>query len=274
MNYERIYNNLISSRKLLNRKKNEGQYFERHHIIPKCLGGNNRKDNLILLTFREHFLAHWLLVKIYSESKIIYAFNCFCLSLHKLDLDATMKNYEYARRIFVKFITEHNVPTLDFTQTIWIQHPNIKKNKRIMFNEFSKYEKEGWVVGRVIEYRSPHTQRTKRKIGDKHIGKPQATEHVEKVRTILKNRCWVTNGVASKHIDNTELEKYLNEGWRKGRVFVVVNKRIKGTRWINKDKKALSVKESEVDEYLKNGWMLGRYSKGINLFENTNRKNR
>lgn len=38
-------------------------YFERHHIIPKSLGGNNSTTNLVNLTAREHFICHWLLLK-------------------------------------------------------------------------------------------------------------------------------------------------------------------------------------------------------------------
>lgn len=62
MNYQKIYDNLINKRKniLL-----ENCYFERHHIIPKCLGGDDSTDNLVNLTPEEHFLAHQLLVKIY-----------------------------------------------------------------------------------------------------------------------------------------------------------------------------------------------------------------
>jgi hypothetical protein len=36
---------------------------ETHHIVPRSLGGTNGKDNLVHLTYREHFLAHWLLTK-------------------------------------------------------------------------------------------------------------------------------------------------------------------------------------------------------------------
>lgn len=43
-------------------KSNENLY-ESHHIIPKSLGGNNDKENLVLLTPREHFICHWLLTK-------------------------------------------------------------------------------------------------------------------------------------------------------------------------------------------------------------------
>lgn len=41
----------------------KGEYKERHHIIPKCMGGTNDKDNLIDLYAREHFIAHKLLAE-------------------------------------------------------------------------------------------------------------------------------------------------------------------------------------------------------------------
>ena len=38
-------------------------YHERHHIKPRCLGGENKEENLIDLYAREHFIAHELLAK-------------------------------------------------------------------------------------------------------------------------------------------------------------------------------------------------------------------
>lgn len=67
MNYQKIYNQII------NKAKNRELigYFEKHHIIPKCIGGNNNKDNLVKLTAREHFICHLLLCEIYpSENKL------------------------------------------------------------------------------------------------------------------------------------------------------------------------------------------------------------
>ena len=43
--------------------------FEQHHIIPKSLGGNNDKQNMVRLTPREHFIAHALLTKMCIDSK-------------------------------------------------------------------------------------------------------------------------------------------------------------------------------------------------------------
>jgi len=41
-------------------------YSEWHHIKPRSHGGNDDPSNLVELTYREHFLAHWLLTKLHS----------------------------------------------------------------------------------------------------------------------------------------------------------------------------------------------------------------
>lgn len=67
MNYEKIYNQLISRGK--NRNHVDG-YSETHHIVPKSLGGHKTNpENLVLLTAREHFIAHFLLAKIYGGNQ-------------------------------------------------------------------------------------------------------------------------------------------------------------------------------------------------------------
>lgn len=74
MNYKKIYDQIIEKAKFENRSKNSGVYYEQHHIIPKCLGGDNSKNNLVLLTGKEHYMCHKLLVKIYpSNTKLIFA---------------------------------------------------------------------------------------------------------------------------------------------------------------------------------------------------------
>jgi len=66
MNYKYLYKNLIKSRK--NRQKIDGEYYEKHHIIPKCIGGTNSPNNIVYLTGREHYVAHWLLYRIRPHS--------------------------------------------------------------------------------------------------------------------------------------------------------------------------------------------------------------
>lgn len=70
MNYRKIYENLI------NRSKNRvlEDYTEKHHIVPKCMGGSDEQENLVNLTPEEHYVAHQLLVKIYPDNdSLIYA---------------------------------------------------------------------------------------------------------------------------------------------------------------------------------------------------------
>jgi hypothetical protein len=43
-------------------------YVERHHIIPKSLGGTNEIGNLVNLTAKEHFICHLLLTKMVTGS--------------------------------------------------------------------------------------------------------------------------------------------------------------------------------------------------------------
>lgn len=49
-------------------------YSETHHIVPRCLGGTDKPSNLIKLTARQHYVAHWMLWKTYSSHKLMHAF--------------------------------------------------------------------------------------------------------------------------------------------------------------------------------------------------------
>lgn len=63
LNYQYIYYQLIQRAKT--RTPIEG-YVEKHHIVPKSLGGSDFADNLVKLTAREHYIAHLLLAHIYG----------------------------------------------------------------------------------------------------------------------------------------------------------------------------------------------------------------
>jgi hypothetical protein len=80
MNYEAVYGRLIRSAQL--RGQVRDGYFEVHHIQPRSLGGSDFASNLVRLTYREHFLAHWLLVKMHTgveRRKMAYALWCMGL---------------------------------------------------------------------------------------------------------------------------------------------------------------------------------------------------
>lgn len=93
MNYKKIYDQLIVKAK---GRKVEG-YKEVHHIIPRCLGGSNKVDNLVELTAREHYVAHLLLAKIYG-GKLWYAFFAMC----NMDPSKEKSRYRTSSRLYAE----------------------------------------------------------------------------------------------------------------------------------------------------------------------------
>ena len=81
MNHQKIYNQLIEKRRKFPLTKNKKDpnyiYCEAHHIVPKCLNGTDDSNNIVNLTAREHFIAHYLLWKIYPCDGTLLAFYMF-----------------------------------------------------------------------------------------------------------------------------------------------------------------------------------------------------
>jgi hypothetical protein len=62
LNYRAHYDRLIDRA----RNRASPACRERHHVIPKCMGGDNSPANIVALTPEEHYVAHQLLVKMYA----------------------------------------------------------------------------------------------------------------------------------------------------------------------------------------------------------------
>ena len=101
MNYQLIYDRLI----IRAQTRQLPCYTETHHIIPRCLGGSNKKANLVELTAREHFLCHWLLVRLYPDhAGLAYAFWNMCNgrnNQHQVRHIPSSRVYEEAKTIFI-----------------------------------------------------------------------------------------------------------------------------------------------------------------------------
>lgn len=94
MNYQKIYNDIIARGK---RTIIHG-YFERHHIVPKCLGGSNDCTNIVELTPEEHYVCHQLLVKIYPASQELLCAAMFMAGESKLNSRPTNKMYGWLKK--------------------------------------------------------------------------------------------------------------------------------------------------------------------------------
>lgn len=91
MDYQKIYNKLIERSK----DRTIDGYFEKHHVIPKSLGGTDDHSNIVILTPEEHYLAHQLLVRITNyDPRMVKAAIIMCRNR------ATNKLYGWLRRRF------------------------------------------------------------------------------------------------------------------------------------------------------------------------------
>ena len=110
MNYKRIYDQMI---KFAQRRDRPDGYSKKyrlyghdiHHIIPKSLGGTDDAENLVYLTYKEHYVAHHLLAK-YAGDKMRYAF--FQMSHNTKKYKATSSQMSDARKLksLTKFTEE------------------------------------------------------------------------------------------------------------------------------------------------------------------------
>lgn len=108
MNHQKIYESIIFNAKSQNRIKlrkiNPNYiYYEKHHIIPKCIGGDDENENKVLLTAKEHFICHKLLTYIYPNNrKLIFALFRMLYSKNKNN-KISSRDYEYVKQTLKLF---------------------------------------------------------------------------------------------------------------------------------------------------------------------------
>ena len=105
------YNNLVEKAKTrgLNKRK-LGYYTEKHHIVPKCMGGKNERSNYVLFTFREHLVAHELLARIYDDvvdlKHVLYFMYHGSNKKHKIEIRMTSRQLEELRIASIEFLSK------------------------------------------------------------------------------------------------------------------------------------------------------------------------
>ena len=158
MDYEKIYHDLIKKRL---REKPIG-YSEKHHIIPRCLGGSDEKSNIVSLTAKEHFIAHLLLTKFYDENtveykKMVHAFNMMRAS-------SSNQNRYFSSRSYSKLKGEYSLVMSELMAgsknsqfgKIWIYNLDKRECKKI--NSGEKLD-DGWFLGRVVDFDNHHSNK-------------------------------------------------------------------------------------------------------------------
>lgn len=99
MDYKKLYEKICERGK----EKRDLDYSELHHILPKCMGGDDLPNNLSRLSAKEHYLAHWLLHKIYPDNwKISHAFLWMSTENGKNSRTITSRQYNRAKEAMAR----------------------------------------------------------------------------------------------------------------------------------------------------------------------------
>ena len=79
--YTKVYYQIIDRALTRPYKKVKNDGYQKHHIIPKSIGGADSADNLIILNYKEHRVCHCLLIKMQltksAEIKMRHAYGFF-----------------------------------------------------------------------------------------------------------------------------------------------------------------------------------------------------
>lgn len=175
MNYKNIYNNLISKGQ---NRIIEG-YKEKHHIIPRCMGGNDDANNLVFLTAEEHYLAHQLLIKIYPDNrKLIHAAGLMSVSGKNLKRSRN-KQYGWIKRKLSEARSE---------MMSGENHPNFGKpgyNTGNKHSDEAKAKISKAARGRIL---GPLSEETKNKISASNMGKHSQNKSAETKKKISETQ--------------------------------------------------------------------------------------
>jgi len=194
--YTKWYISIISSR--LSRIREENIYYEKHHIIPKSLGGSNRQSNLVDLTAKEHFIVHLLLTEM-------------CI------VDQHQRKMRYALQLMMNNPSSNSNWNSGKYELARLKNLKALKGRKFTENHKKKLSESNKGVKRSNETKEKLSIAGSKRIGNLNpfFGKKHSKDTKEKIRNSKKgSKKWITNGSESRLVD---INEDLEEGWRKGR---------------------------------------------------------
>jgi hypothetical protein len=82
-------------------------YIEEHHVLPRCLGGNSEKTNLVILTAREHFIAHLLLTKMFRGQRLYKMLAAAFFMANRTRMYRGSRTYQTLRENYAQEVSNH-----------------------------------------------------------------------------------------------------------------------------------------------------------------------
>lgn len=166
------------NRKRLKRNNPNFVYYEAHHILPKSIYPElkNNKDNIVLLTAREHFLAHYLLTKIYKEG--LNHYKMLCAFYRMTSNNEKNKKYLYINsRLFEKKKLELSKERSRYSKEIWKMWKESGTAEVIINKRCKTRQEKGYNI----------TEETRQKIRETlketYKNHPEIIENLKKINT-------------------------------------------------------------------------------------------
>lgn len=276
--YQRTYDSLIEKRRKfpLTKDKNDPNYVycETHHIVPKCIGGTNEKENLVNLTAREHFIAHKLLLKIYEKSNDKNAYIRMGMALGRLitgnkefinNISISSKEYERIKEIWVESTkawmtipenkekmkyerTEEIRKILSMKQKLRFQNMTDKekeKNRELLKNGHKNMSKE-----------NKDKMRKNQSLAQKKKFQNFSEEDWNKFKSQISYRERSRSKEERKRIDAKKRETLI-----KHNMIEKMRKFTQNLRWVKNPitHESKYIQKEEFDNYISNGWLPGFY---------------
>lgn len=248
--YTKCYNSIIC--RATTRMLDNATYFEKHHIIPRCLGGTNDKSNIVRLTAKEHFICHLLLIRMVenrvAKSKLSYAV------------------WQFTKRYATSAAKYENLRIQLSNNTKGI--PKSEEHKTALRKPKSNTSKmkggPGGVKGRKIKGQALTNIRNAVKLQDRSgennsfYGKHHSEETKQYYRNLFSNV-----PLSDTHKENISKGLKGKSTWNKG---IAMNDSAKqkasqslsGRITINNGSTNKRVKPENIEEFLSSGWLKGK----------------
>lgn len=241
--YSKIYFSIIDKRK----NNIPDGYTETHHIIPKSLGGNNKKNNLVKLTAREHYICHLLLTKMVKYKSLKYKKMCVAFGMMSwMKAPNQKRDFKINSKIYEKLRKEHSKAMKYFQSKeknssygkVWVYNEKMRECKKIAPEKIEK----GWKIGRILNW-------------EKFLN-PDDKEYHMKRRYYIKN--------ASEEIEERKC-KFCNKKFNIGKYrrksycskqcsMNYYNKKCEKDTLIKKGNETKYIRQIDLNSYKKCGW--------------------
>ncbi len=184
--YTNWYNKIISRAKS---RQSLDRYTEKHHIIPRSIGGKDVNDNIVELSAREHFICHLLLTKMVTDINKYKMIKASIMMITRIG--PGQERYKVTNRIYETLKQSIEVPIevrlkmgisqknrfKDTTGTFLGKQHSLETRKK-MSESASKPKSEKWKIsasknrtGKPAPNKGiPHTEESKKKISQAMLG--------------------------------------------------------------------------------------------------------